>query len=187
MKKKQKPANAKEFATLRGVSEMSITRWRRRGLIVSAPDGGIDVEASNKLLDERPETYRGGKIGGNKPSKDKLEDPESLARSIAIKEEYLARRAKLTYEREAGRLFDVERGARMYAAAASIHRNTWLGMGVALAPRLVLLKTADEMKACVDEDVARRLEDLSHYDGNFDEEFDQEEADTYAAQLQKLR
>jgi hypothetical protein len=177
-----------EFAKRRGVSEMTITRWKRRGLIVTAADGKIDVAASEKLLDARPAVYRGGAIGGSK-SKDRLENPESLARSLAIKEEYNARRAKLAYEREAGRLFDVEAGAKMIAGALAVSRNAWLGLGTELAPQLTLCKTAAEMKAVVDAAVARKLEDLSNYAGPFDEEnegYDPREAEHYRNRLGRL-
>ena len=181
-----KPATAtwREFAERRGVTEQTLARWKRRGLLVTAADGKIDITASDKLLDDRPAVYRGGVLGGLKPKsserngetatdhKAKLEDPESLARSLAIKEEYNARRAKLAYEREAGSLFDVDAGAKMVAGAFAISRNAWLGLGTELAPQLILCKTAAEMKDAVDAAVARKLEDLSHYAGPFGEEID---------------
>ena len=52
----------KEFAQLRGVTPKTCQIWRQRGLIVFAPAGGVDVEASEKLIDARPETFRGGTV-----------------------------------------------------------------------------------------------------------------------------
>jgi hypothetical protein len=103
-----------------------------------------------------------------------------------MKEEYLARQAKLKYERDAGRLFEIEPAAAMVAAAFANSRNAWLGLGTELAPQLILCKTAAEMKAVVDAGVTQRLTDLSNYRGDFDEEYDPEEAEHYADKLRKL-
>ena len=48
------------FARRRGVSRVSVTRYKRAGLLVLTPDGLVDVAASDARLAERPAVYRGG-------------------------------------------------------------------------------------------------------------------------------
>jgi hypothetical protein len=61
-----------EFARYRGCSRFAVTHWKRLGLLVMR-DGLVDVEASEKLIDARPEKFRGGvtnrRKAGPKPSK----------------------------------------------------------------------------------------------------------------------
>jgi hypothetical protein len=51
----------REFAKLRGVTPKSVQIWKQRGLIVFATSGGVDVAASEKLIDARPDVIRGGR------------------------------------------------------------------------------------------------------------------------------
>lgn len=69
-----------EFAKRRGVTPKTCQIWRHQGLIVFAPSGGVDVEASEKLIDARPETFRGGKVKPKPaPSAEICLGPEPLA------------------------------------------------------------------------------------------------------------
>jgi hypothetical protein len=47
------------YARYRGVSKVTVLNWRRRGAITMRGDL-VDVEASDKFLNGRPEKYRGG-------------------------------------------------------------------------------------------------------------------------------
>jgi len=40
----------KQFADRHNVSRRTVTRWRARGSVVRAPDGGIDEVASNARI-----------------------------------------------------------------------------------------------------------------------------------------
>ena len=51
-----------EFARLRGVSRATVTHWKRAGRLLLTDDGKVNVAASEELLSQRPETYRGGRI-----------------------------------------------------------------------------------------------------------------------------
>jgi hypothetical protein len=42
------------------VSRFCVTNWKKKGLLGFAPDGRVDVAASEALLDSRPVVYRGG-------------------------------------------------------------------------------------------------------------------------------
>ena len=53
------------FARTRGVTRMTMQRWRARGYVLLDKNGRVRVAASNAMLDARPEVYRGGQVGGN--------------------------------------------------------------------------------------------------------------------------
>jgi hypothetical protein len=48
-----------EFARQRQVSRQTVMTWKRRGNIVMI-GGQVDVGASDRMLADRPEVYRGG-------------------------------------------------------------------------------------------------------------------------------
>jgi hypothetical protein len=49
-----------EFARQCGVSRKTVTEWKAKGLLSMTPVGLVKVEASEWLLADRPQTYRGG-------------------------------------------------------------------------------------------------------------------------------
>jgi hypothetical protein len=53
-----------QFAQRHNVTRKTVGVWRQLGLCVLAPDGHIDVVASDRLLGERPRFYRGGRARG---------------------------------------------------------------------------------------------------------------------------
>ena len=58
------PISQRQFARHRGVSETTVSRWKLLGRVMVLPDGQIDLEVSDAMLDSRPVAYRGGVIGG---------------------------------------------------------------------------------------------------------------------------
>ena len=48
------------FARHRGVSGKSVSIWKSKGLLVRDPDGRVDAEASDRVLEQRPERHRDG-------------------------------------------------------------------------------------------------------------------------------
>jgi hypothetical protein len=58
------------FARLRGVARKTVTHWKNLGLLVFAPDGRIDVAASEARIDARPEVRKGGKTNRRAPAAD---------------------------------------------------------------------------------------------------------------------
>jgi hypothetical protein len=80
-----------EFARLRGVSRQTVTAvWKKQGRLALTADGKIDVEATEKLLALRPETYRGGTVkakpvkAGKKPARTAKESPASTEEDVPI-------------------------------------------------------------------------------------------------------
>ncbi|APX85875.1 hypothetical protein BV511_14850 [Methylorubrum extorquens] len=48
------------FARRHGVNRSTVQKWQDKGLLVIAPDGMVNVEATEWNLDQRPAKYRGG-------------------------------------------------------------------------------------------------------------------------------
>jgi hypothetical protein len=48
------------FARRHGVNRSTVQKWQDKGLLVIAPDGMVNVEATQWNLDQRPAKYRGG-------------------------------------------------------------------------------------------------------------------------------
>ncbi|MCJ2138394.1 hypothetical protein MKK69_30800 [Methylobacterium sp. J-026] len=102
-----------QFAKHRKVTPKSVTKWKQAGRLVLTADGLIDVKASELLLDERPERYRGGvtQAGGNKPEVTPDLDDDgnlSLADAIRRKENYLGLQRKRDWEISNGEWVRVE-------------------------------------------------------------------------------
>lgn len=49
-----------EFARIRNVSRKTVTLWKQKGWLVLDETGRVDVAATERLLNQRPTTYRGG-------------------------------------------------------------------------------------------------------------------------------
>lgn len=149
----------REFAKLRGVTPKSVQIWKSRGLIVFAPVGGVDVEASEKLLDARPEVFRGGKVA-SKPSPESgtrsepLSDPAladvppavlaeasswSLAEAARKKEIALACLRQLEFDKESGLVVPIADVAKAVSAEYSIVRDRVLAMPGKLADEIANL------------------------------------------------
>ena len=128
-----------EFARIRGVTRQLLTAWQARGLLVLSEDGRVNVEASNALLDGRPEIHKGGKCSAPSPeSVRKAASARKPARAVAViappsaaddpdekwttaeavrrKESAVARIKHLEFEQRSGRLLDA-------AEVESVWRN----------------------------------------------------------------
>lgn len=51
-----------EFAKRRGVTPARVSQWKTSGNIAMTPEGRVDVEASEWMLEDRPAQNRGGKV-----------------------------------------------------------------------------------------------------------------------------
>jgi hypothetical protein len=74
------------FAEYRGVARSTITVWKNRGLIVIDGNGMIDVAATDVLLGQRAEVYRGGVANQLPPPAPPEENPDArvLAAVVAM-------------------------------------------------------------------------------------------------------
>ena len=133
-----------EFARLRGVSRATVTHWKNAGRLLLTSEGKVDVAASEELLAQRPERYRGGRIK-TKPTKgqpavagealpllDRMPEENvsssnwTLAEAHRVKEIYLALLRKLEFEVERGELVEIEAVAREVERQYSMVRERLL-------------------------------------------------------------
>lgn len=67
------------FARRHGVNRSTVGRWESKGSLVLTVDGLVNVEASERLLGARAETYRGGKAKGPSAQTDRKKAAPVLA------------------------------------------------------------------------------------------------------------
>lgn len=72
------------FAKLHGVTRAAVYKWKASGHLVFAPDGKVDVSASNARLDARPDVYRGGRKRTGAPAETAPAPPVSASESEAM-------------------------------------------------------------------------------------------------------
>lgn len=173
-----------EYAGHRKVTRKTVTKWKQAGHLILTATGQVDVDATDLLMDERPECYRGGvtspgnQSAGNTsevtPSPDD-DDNLSLADAVRRKENYLGLLRKRELEISDGEWARVEDiGAQLDAENAMV-RERLLGLpgklGGILTPQQVSrldaeirevltdLSNGDEYRAMIDarsKQVARR-------------------------------
>lgn len=170
-----------EFAEIQGVSKAAVTKWKAKGLLVFGKNNLINVAATQEKLEKRPAKYRGGtaKTFANSDSEflepDYDDDPEekidddniSHAEATRRKEVYLARCQKIKYEKEIGKLVDVDAAAQVVANEYAKVRFKILSIPTRTATRLSVMKNPAEIKKYLDEEIADVLDELT-----FDDEMD---------------
>jgi len=175
-----------EFARQRGVSRKTVTDWKAKGLLSMTPDGLVKVEESEWLLADRPQTYRGGATKSDTPARpapkpalvaaEPGETPEQAAERIVvhegsapyahaeavrIKENYLALLRQLEFDLKSGAVVPIDVVIAVLVEQLAKVRNKVLGIGVRVAPRAAVLKSAQEVKALFDAEAALVLEELT--------------------------
>jgi hypothetical protein len=86
--------------------------------------------------------------------------PYSLIEAERIKANYLALLRQLQYDRESGAVVAVDEVAAAVAAEYLVVRNNLLGLPTRLAPRLVLIRDAEQLRAILQAEISKLLEDL---------------------------
>ncbi|MCX4195114.1 hypothetical protein OMR07_05625 [Methylobacterium organophilum] len=183
-----------EFARHRGVSRKTVTKWKADGLLSMTPDGLVKVEESEWLLADRPGSYRGGttksakseapaRIATPAPAPQPDETPEETAdrvvhregsapyahaEAVRIKENYLALLRRLEFDLKSGAVVPIDVVIAVLVEQLAKVRNKVLGIGVRVAPRAAVLKSAQEIKALFDAEAALALEELT-LDGGSDD------------------
>ena len=145
------------FAKLRGVSKKTVTVWKQRGHLVMHDDL-VDVEASDRRLAERPEWYKGGKLGGT--PKGGLTDNGDMADVIRVKETYNAMLHQLEYDRKAGLVIEVSTVTKLVADRYQTLRHRLINMGSQLAHLLAISNSPEECQAIIDAELAQALATL---------------------------
>lgn len=91
--------------------------------------------------------------------------PFSKAEAERIKENYLALLRQLEYDRESGSVVAVSDVVQAVVGEYALVRNRLLNIASRVSPRAAVLRSAEEVKALIDEEVALVLEELT-IDGN---------------------
>lgn len=174
----------KEFAEICGVSKAAVTKWKSKGLLVFGENNLINVAATQEKLENRPAKYRGGTAKTFSDSDNDFSEPDdfedddsaleeidddniSHAEATRRKEVYLARCQKIKYEKEIGKLVDVDAAAQVVANEYAKVRSKILAIPTRTATRLSVMKNPAEIKKYLDEEISDVLNELT-----FDDEMD---------------
>lgn len=171
-----------EFAKIRGITQSRVAQLKSKGFLVLDVDGKIDVESSNRNLDERPNNYRGGPVKqpnnpkpvADKPSKEneladrarELVDSGAVERlthaeAVTVKENYLARLRELEYLEKSGAVVDVSEICQAVADEYGSIRNRLLSIPSEIAPRIAILSSAEECRDMLEDEINKALEGLT--------------------------
>ena len=152
--------NQAAFAAYKSVSRQTVTDWKQKGLLVFSNDGTVDFLATDRrLLDHG--VRQPADIGLTEVTAIDGEELWSRADAETVKENYAARLKQLEYERESTQVVTVDEAARHIVDEFGIVRQRCRSIGADVAPKLVNLTSASEIKAAIDEAVVAALTDLS--------------------------
>jgi hypothetical protein len=87
--------------------------------------------------------------------------PHSLAEAERIKENYLAMLRQLEYDQKSGAVVAADDVAQAVAGEYAVVRNRLLSIPAEVAPRVAILKSAEEVQAFLAKEVAKVLEGLT--------------------------
>lgn len=131
--------------------------WRKGDPLPSAPASAAALSADKSIYDAAEEIVSAP--GGAKWTK---------AEAERIKENYVALLRQLEFERESGLVVEIEDVVVAVASEYAVVRNRLLGIGSKVAPSVAVLKSAEEIKAIIDEEVIAALNELAIDDGQRD-------------------
>jgi len=144
--------NQAAFAKLAGVSRKTVTKWKSQGFLVLTADGQVDVEKSRAILTDRGfgnfdavtqvtggVTSATGAQDDDTPDGCQPQDDEIAAALIRsggvsllthgeaerMKENFLALKQRLAYEREAGSLVSKAEVEARFAERWTVERTAW--------------------------------------------------------------
>jgi hypothetical protein len=85
----------------------------------------------------------------------------SKAQAEQVKENYAALLRQLEYDRESALVVEIEDVALAVASEYALVRNKLQNIGSRIAPRVAVLRSAEEIKAIVDAEIAAALNELT--------------------------
>ena len=178
----------REFARREKCDEALVRRRQKAGHLPKGADGKIDAalvgtgwcarnarRADSGGADKR-KSVSAVRSPQAKASKDRAESPAAAAKRLVYsegrvfetkaeaerhKESFLARLRELQFDRESGKVVEVDAVAAIVTGDYLRVKGRLLPIGALAAPRLVVAKSADECKAIVDELVHQALAELS--------------------------
>jgi hypothetical protein len=176
-----------EAGRVAGVSRVAIFKAKKTGHLPSLPNGKISAEALDKWINSRraPRVNRTqvNKVTVNKkPGAEKIvrefladpdADPETAAAALTAhgifrdrakaelwRDSYAARLAQLKFEREAGKVVEVEHVARIVGESLARVRSKLMAIPAEQAPQLHRCRTVNALQDLLLEVITEALEEL---------------------------
>jgi hypothetical protein len=159
----------REFARRDGCSDMLVRKAIKAGRLPALADGTLDpllvgsgwrkanrrgqAKVPSAPADLQEIAHQAVRIEGRAPY--------TLVEAERIKANYLALLRQLQYDRESGAVAPIDEIAAAVASEYAIVRNNLLGIPAKLAPRLCLLRSAEELRAALETEICEVLENLS--------------------------
>jgi hypothetical protein len=174
-----------DFARHVGLTTGRISQLKKQGLIAMSDDGRVLVEETKWRLGDRAPSYRGGvtkRIDRTVSQPAPLPDespaeaaerivvreggaPYDHAEAVRIKENYLALLRQLEFDLKSGAVVPIDVVIAVLVEQLARVRNKVLAIGVRVAPRAAVLRSAEEVKALLDTEIGQALEELTLDDG----------------------
>lgn len=163
-----------EYARHRGISKPSVTKLVAQDKILVTPEGLIDQELSDLLLDNFSQTRSApketvqadidsGTISiARKNLIERLESTGTYAEKRALLTGYKAELAKLELERAKGRLVDADIVERAAFDCARRVRDAILSIPIRIAAILAAESSEQKVRECLTAELTQILEELSN-------------------------
>lgn len=158
--------SVKQYAAMRGVTRQAVTKAARAGRIV-LHNGMVNPEEADADWSRNSVHMR--KSGGGRPRRDSGPPPESpnvlqgipsLATSNAMRTAWLARLARLDYERRSGKLVELDLVRRHAFESARRARDLLMAIPDRAAPLITGLSDQAEVHRIIREEVERAVQEL---------------------------
>lgn len=169
-----------KYAALYGKTRKAASDWKRKGLLVFTSDGLVDVAASDKRRAGHgvDVTRRVTKIDAVTAQPD--ETPEEAAERLTlalsehfptkadaekVKETYLALLRKLEFDEKSGEVVRISVVTGHVGEEYARVRSRFMSLPAEVAPELAAMKSAEEVRDCLEREVTVILRELSIDDG----------------------
>ena len=177
--------SVREFARRAGCDEKVVRRKVKTEHLPALADGKIDARylSVDWRSGDRLPADTAGSFADSADTGETLEEAAerivnvegratwSKAEAERVKENFAALLKQLEFDRESGRVVEIDDVVVAVAAEYALVRNKLLNIGSRVAPKVAVLQSAEEIKALVDEEVVLALKELS-IDADGEQDYD---------------
>lgn len=135
------------------MSRQMVARRQKDGHIETQADGSIDPKQADAAVED---------IHPGKRTATDLKN-RGFATARAMREKYMAKMAKLEFERESGKLIPLEIFTREVEGMVQIASSRLMGIGNRLAPQVAIESNISACQSLIDGEISQILADLSRY------------------------
>jgi hypothetical protein len=177
------------FANLMGWTKGYVTQLKQAGRLVMTESGQVDVEASQARIDATRDPNRDDSVARNAAARTQHHQPAKadvatvvadaeiaddgivdFQTARAIKENYLARQAKVDYEERIGKLVDAEAvSLKQYELARQI-RDSMMAIPSRIAEQLAAETDVNIVSRMLSDEIRQALESAAKLAGQMDDE-----------------